>query len=114
MLSTFPEILFLAPVAVALLRIALGGYLAYAAWHHIAESDTVLRIAAVLEAGIAIALLAGLRVQAVAILAALVVIAMIASPRIRRYPMSTLILLLLLAISLVVTGAGAFAFDLPL
>lgn len=114
MLATFPEILFLAPVAIALLRLALGGYLAYAAWHHISGAGASLRIFAIVEAAVAAALFAGYRVQAIAILAALVTLVMIAAPTFRRYPMSTLVLLLLLALSLTVTGAGAFAFDLPL
>lgn len=114
MLSLFPELLFLAPVAVAILRLTLAGYIGYAAWRHVAESGAVIRILAIVEAAVAAALIAGFRVQAAAILAALLVAGMMAAPHLRRYPMSALVLLLLLSLSLVVMGAGAFAFDLPL
>lgn len=114
MLSLFPELLFLTPVAVATLRIAAGGYLGYAAWQHVGDSGIAIRVLAIVEAAVAAALIAGFRVQAAAILAALLFAAMMAAPHLRRYPLSALILLVILSLSLVVMGAGAFAFDLPL
>ncbi len=114
MLSLFPEILFLAPLSAFLLRIALACVLGYAAWKHFPHEDSFVRIFSIIEITIAGALIAGAWTQGVA-LAALVALAIhFAVPRLRTVSLGTALLSLVISLSLIVTGAGAFAFDLPL
>ena len=114
MLSLFPQILFLAPFAALLIRLALVVVLAIAAWNHMSRRDTLLNTWSLLEFAAAAALLIGLWVQAVALLAFLGLVLTLFIPKMRVFPKSTMALACVLALSLVVTGAGAIAFDLPL
>jgi len=114
MLSLFPQILFLAPFAPTLIRIALAILLAYAAWKHITRQDTVARALGVLEIVAAGALFVGAWTQGVALASLVGILCGYLFPRMRIYPMSTMLLGLVLSLSLVVTGAGIFAVDLPL
>ena len=91
MLSLLPQVLFLTPLAIAVIRITLGILFLYAAWRQFPEKDVLTRILAAL----------------------IVLLVWLFSPK-RIYPVSTLLLALVMALSLVVTGPGAFAFDLPL
>ena len=114
MLSLFPQILFLAPFSAFLIRIALAALLAFAAWQHITRTDTTSRTLAVLELLAGAALLVGAWTQAVSIAGFFGILAGYVFPRMRVYPKSTMLLGLVLCLSLLVTGAGVFAFDLPL
>lgn len=114
MLSLFPQILFLTPFAALLIRLALVVVLALAAWDHMSRRDTTLNIWSLLELGAAAALFIGLWVQAVALLVFFNAALALFIPKMRTFPKSTLALTCVLALSLVVTGAGAIAFDLPL
>lgn len=114
MLSLFPQILFLAPFSAFLIRVALALILGYAAWKHSSHEEIPLRVLGVLEMAAAAALLAGAWVQGVALVAFIVTATSLVLPRIRVYPLSTLLLSLVMLLSLIVTGAGVFAFDLPL
>ena len=113
MLSLLPQVLFLTPLAIAVIRITLGVLFLYAAWRQFPEKDVLTRIFAALEVVIAIALIVGFWTQAAALAALIVLLVWLFSPK-RIYPVSTLLLALVMALSLVVTGPGAFAFDLPL
>ena len=114
MLSLFPQILFLAPFSATLIRLTLAVLLVYAAWRHIGRNDAVARTLGVLEFAAGLALFVGAWTQGVALAAFLGILGGYVFPRMRIYPMSTMLLGLVLCLSLVVTGAGIFAFDLPL
>lgn len=114
MLSIFPQLLFLAPFSAFLIRIALALVFAYSAWNLLKQPDMFSRGIAVVEVALAALLIAGAWTQ-VATLAALVVIGIhFFVPRIRVVALGTALLSVALSLSLLVTGAGAFAFDLPL
>lgn len=114
MLSLFPQILFLAPFSAFLIRVALALLLAYAAWKHSSSDEVPLRLVGILEIAAAGTLLAGAWVQGVALAAFVGTAIGFVFPRLRIYPVSTTLLSLVMLLSLVVTGAGVFAFDLPL
>ncbi|MDP2649102.1 MAG: hypothetical protein U1D26_01950 [Patescibacteria group bacterium] len=114
MLSTFPQLLFLAPLAAALVRLALAIAFGYTAWRHVRTPETLLRISGAAEAAVGLALLLGAWTQPIALLGAVLVVIALLSPRTRTLPRSTLALALVMCATLVITGAGAFAIDLPL
>lgn len=114
MLSLFPQILFLAPFSAFLIRIALAIVFMYSAWNLLRQSDTLSRGTSIVEIVVAASLIAGIWTQAAA-LAGLVIIGIhFFTPRLRTVALGTALLSLVLCLSLLVTGAGAFAFDLPL
>jgi uncharacterized membrane protein YphA (DoxX/SURF4 family) len=132
MLSLFPQILFLSPLGTTLLRIVAGGIFLLYAWTHAANREELGRIrffiigngvwipllAALVEFLAGIALVCGIYTQGAAIVGALLALKSLVWRR--RYPtfftLSPIASMLLFAIclSLIVSGAGAFAFDLPL
>lgn len=114
MLSLFPEILFLAPFSALLLRLALAVVLAYAAWLHIAQRDSTVRTLSFIEAALAVVIFVGAWTQAAALLAVIFLGLHLLIPRMRVYATSTILLSFVICLSLLVTGAGALAFDLPL
>ena len=131
-LSLFPQILWLAPFSATLLRVAVAFVFFSIAWTHTEKREDLSRIdflivghgmwipafAAIVEFGIALALFVGIYTQAAAILAALAAIKFFVWKR--RYgamiPISRTAsaLLFIISLSLLFTGPGAFAFDLPL
>ncbi len=132
MLSLFPQLLFLSPLAATLLRISGGGVLLFLAWDHwrrrseLATIDFIIvgrgawipLAGALVELIVAAGLILGLYTQAMAIGGALLALkSIIWSGRYPQFfPLSRAASILLLAVclSLIATGAGAFAFDLPL
>lgn len=114
MLSLFPQILFLAPFSAFLIRVALAVLFAHASWRHVARPSISARIFALLEIAVAAALLAGAWTQAIAPAAALLILVGFFVPFLRVSARSTALLALVMCVSLLVTGAGALAFDLPL
>ena len=114
MLSLFPQILFLAPFSALLIRLTLVILLSLGAWHHMSHRDTLLRTLSILEVAAAAALFIGVWVQPVAIAAFLITLLALFVPKMRTYSLSTTLLTCVLSLSLIVTGAGALAFDLPL
>ena len=115
MLSLFPEILFLAPVSIFLFRVALALTLTYSAWRHFSsEADTGTRAFGALEIAAAVSIGAGAWTQAAALGAVMILAAELGLPRMRTLAMGTTLLAFVMAISLVVTGPGAFSLDLPL
>ncbi|HEY4525441.1 MAG TPA: hypothetical protein VJL39_03675 [Candidatus Paceibacterota bacterium] len=113
MLALFPQILFLAPLALTLLRITIALVLALAAWRQFREGDILTRVLAVIELAVAAALFVGFWSQAAALVGAILTLIWIFSSD-RPYPKSTALLALVIALALVVAGPGAYAFDLPL
>ncbi len=114
MLSIFPEILFLAPFAALALRLSLAATLLFTAWAHVSRPETLPRIWALIEAATAVSLMVGAWTQPVALFAAAWLFASMFFHDMRIFPKSSVALALIIALSLVVTGPGAFALDLPL
>ena len=133
MLSLFPQILFLAPLGIMLLRIVAACYLAYIAWHLLNKHAEIERVSvplighvrpwmvwlsAVIISGVAALIFIGAWTQIAAILGIITVIKHLTFFRkfqsVLPFPRSTYVLLLCILITLVVSGAGAFAFDFPL
>ncbi len=132
MLSLFPQILFLTPFSATLLRIAAGITLLAVAWMHydrrkelskeefiiIGRGAWIPIFAALVEFLVGGALLLGAYTQAAALTGALLALKQFVWRR--RYPQffplprSTSALLFVICLSLLMTGAGIFAFDLPL
>ncbi len=135
MLSVFPQLLFLSGIGVTLLRIAVGVYFLYLAYLVAIKRDEFSRISypvvglmpswAMLIVSFISAVLAGMLIvgfwtQVVALFGILMTLKLLILPRrllapiTASFPRSTAFLLLVVCVSLVVLGAGAFAFDLPL
>lgn len=114
MLSSFPELLFLSPFAPLLIRVALGLLLTHDAWHTVSHSDLLVRIRSLTGIILAAALFAGAWTQLAALATVFILTLSLVLPRLRTLPLSSTLLALTMALSLVVTGAGALAFDLPL
>ena len=132
MLSLFPQILYLAPLGTTLLRVTTGlvfVYLAYAHYtNHKAASQELSRliggagiiiyIYSGIELALGLSLIAGTWTQLAALVGAVVALKVILIHRTMHElrPISTLsyALLAVMCLSLIFSGAGAFAVDLPL
>lgn len=133
MLSLFPQLLFLTPIAIALLRVSLGVFVLIIAWQiserrHaltqpkfplIGHSPEWLIFGAALAYGVVGGLIiAGAWTQLAALVAALGSIKLFVLsrwyPELRIFPESTYALMTVMALALVAAGAGSYAFDLPL
>lgn len=112
--SFFPQLLFLAPFSALLIRISIALILVFCAWKHVTSDTPLRRILGFVEllAGVFIAV--GAWTQVVAIVVFCVGLIWLAFPSTRALPVSTILLTTVLSISLVITGAGLLAFDLPL
>lgn len=114
LLSLFPELLFLSPFSAFLIRIALGAVFAYAAWRHFQKQDAIIRAFSFAEGSLSLALIVGAWVQADALISSLIIGAWFFMPKLRVVALGTALLSLVLLATLLITGAGPFAFDLPL
>ena len=115
MLSLFPQLFFLAPLGYSLLRGALAALFFLGIWEQWPSARGVLtRLLVGLEALTGIALAIGFWTQPAAIAALILLAAWLFMPRIRPYPVSTILLAGAIAIAILVGGPGLFAFDLPL
>lgn len=114
MLSIFPDVLFLAPFAAFFLRIAGGVFFGYSAWRHLKDASLPLRVLGVGEAVVAVSLFVGAWTQAVALLGAIISAIWLFQPNTRSVALGTASLLLIISFTLILTGPGPFAFDLPL
>lgn len=132
MLSVFPQILFLAPLSATLLRIAAALTFAYVIWKQAEHREDLARtrfpivgsgmwivwLSMFIEGGIALALFVGIYTQVAALLGAIAAAKYVLwkkyAPAAVPLTRGTSLLLLVVTLSLLVTGAGAFAFDLPL
>lgn len=132
MLSLFPQLLFLTPLSATMLRVAAGIVFCTMAWYHYSRRNDLGSVrffiigsgvwiplfAAVVEICVATMLIAGVYAQATAVAAALLALKGIVWKG--RYPQffplsrTAYSLLLAICFSLIITGAGVFAFDLPL
>ena len=114
MLSVFPSVLFLAPFSAFFIRIALATVLAHAAWKHFSGTENILRGLAVLECALAAVTALGAWTQVAAISNSIIIGAWLAIPRLRPVSKGTALLSVVMCLSLLITGAGALALDLPL
>lgn len=132
MLSLFPQILFLAPLGITLLRVASGLTFLWLAYFHgagrhelsgirfpvVGRGAWIVWMAIIFEVAIGVALIVGIYTQLAALLGAVAAIKFLIWRA--RYPQffiltrDTSALLLVICLCLLVSGAGAFAFDLPL
>lgn len=115
MLSLFPELLFLAPFSALLLRAVLVYFLLKAAYKHVSRTPEIMpRMVAAIEVGASLLLLLGAYAQLGALLSLFLAGFWLVHPRIRPVPHSTAALLFFISLSILITGPGAFAFDIPL
>lgn len=133
MLSIFPQLLFLTPLAIALLRITAGVFAIVIAWqcaekrHLMAQvrlpligraPEWVIWVACMAYAIIGGLLVVGAWTQVAALLATLAALklAIISRilPQFSALHTTTYILLSIVSLALVFMGAGALALDLPL
>ena len=133
MLSIFPQLLFLTPLAIALLRVVAGVYIVTIAWATLGRRRTMSQtslplvghapewlivFASVIFGAVGTLLIAGAWTQAAALVAALgsLKLAIISRlyPSFASISTNTCVLLFFICLALIFTGAGAFAFDLPL
>ena len=114
MLSVLPGILFLAPFSATLLRVSIAITFGFAAWGHSSRPFVFARILAAVEIATAAVIAAGAWTQVGAIAGVLVIGAWVFLPALRPVALGTSLLALFMCLSLILTGAGAIAFDLPL
>ena len=114
MLSVFPSLLFLAPFSAFFIRVALALVFVHAGKNHIARAENSLRLLAIAEFLLAAALAAGAWTQIAVLAGAGVILFWLARPDFRPTARGTALLALVMCLSLLVTGSGAIAFDLPL
>lgn len=132
MLNTFPALLTYGFFAPALLRIAAAACFAYLVWSHLSHSKEIARIplpligaqssvayvGAIIEALVALALLFGYHTQIAAIAGAVLSLKYWywsgSYHAYFIYSRAACFLLLVICLSLLLSGAGAQAIDLPL
>jgi TRAP-type mannitol/chloroaromatic compound transport system permease small subunit len=114
MLTLFPQILFLAPFSALIIRLALAILFALAAWRRSGEAGGLARAWSMAEGILAVLLIVGAWTQATALVAGILIIVGLLYPSVRLTNTTASMLALVLCFSLLITGAGAFAFDLPL
>jgi TRAP-type C4-dicarboxylate transport system permease large subunit len=93
-----------------MLAIAIG----YAGYRHFHHHTYLSAIIGAIESATALALLVGASSQIAALIGLLMIGVQLSSREYRISPMSTLLILCVLCVCLVMTGAGAFAFDMAL
>jgi len=131
MLTLFPSLLFYKFFAPTILRVAASGVIIALAYEHFLKRTDIEKLLTplvgklaspatwlwvLIEAAVAVALLVGFYTQAAAIVGIILAIkSLIMRPR-ALVPFGHVAdwLLLVICLSLLLTGAGAFAFDLPL
>ena len=113
MLSYFPELLYLAPFSAFVIRITVAIVLGMIAYRGLRAGSLWERGSALVSGLAALFLFAGALTQPMALIASLTVIESLVRSE-KPFPKSTLWLALIMSLSLVITGAGPFAFDLPL
>jgi uncharacterized membrane protein YphA (DoxX/SURF4 family) len=132
MLNPFPSLLVFGFFAPTLLRIAAACMMAYIAYMHIINKNEISKtrfpiigagawvvwVSVIVEVLVGASLLFGYGTQYAAILLGLIALKYIVwagkYPKYFIYSRSTAILLCVIAVSLLLSGAGAFAMDLPL
>lgn len=132
MLNTFPALLTYGFFAPTMLRLAVAFMLLFVAYHHFKNKDTISRerfpvigannwvawFSIAVEVAVALMLLFGYHTQIAAIIGALIGLKYVVwagkFPAYFMLPRSTAFFLLVICLSLLVSGAGALAIDLRL
>ncbi len=114
MFATWPELLFLAPFAALFVRLALATIFTLTAWRRFRSRVRVLQVFALIDIIIALAFFFGARTQLVAVFALVCLFAWLIKKEWRPLPRSTVALALVMAFTLIITGPGPLAYDLPL
>ncbi len=114
MFSVFPELLWLTPLTFVLIRLSVALMFGYAAWKHVFHGAPWLRALGILELVVAAGIFVGAWTQVAAAVGALTLIVWLFVGKMRPFTRIETLLALVMCASLVVTGAGLFAFDLPL
>jgi uncharacterized membrane protein YphA (DoxX/SURF4 family) len=117
MLNPFPELLYLTPLAPFLLRVLLGITFIYFGYERLTKSKTEKSLA-VVKILVGILFVIGLYTQ-IASLLAICILGFRLVQKIRHKAflsagVNYYLILFVIALSLLFTGAGAWAFDLPL
>lgn len=114
MLSLFPELLFLSPFAAFFIRLSLAAVFALSAYRRLQGASSLIKTFGAIDAIIALMLLVGFYTQIAAIAAFVCLAYWLIKPDVRPFPTSAIVLALVMALTLLLTGPGPFAFDLPL
>ncbi|MDE1940495.1 MAG: hypothetical protein KGI66_00005 [Patescibacteria group bacterium] len=120
MLSAFPYLLSFERLGPTLIRLSLGAVFAFWAYRAVKEksANNQSKALGILEGIAGLMLIAGFLTQIAALFAAIdLVVRLVGRARNRALltdGVNYYLILLVMAISLLVTGAGFFAFDLPL
>ncbi len=133
MLNVFPQLLDFNFFAPTLLRLSAACFFLYLAYVHVqrrveigntkfliigAAGVWVAWVLVIIEAAVSLGLLFGYYTQIAALLGVLIMIKHLVwakkYPRVFPFCRTECVLLLIICLSLLLTGAGAFAFDLPL
>ncbi|HWO07706.1 MAG TPA: hypothetical protein VNM40_03970 [Candidatus Paceibacterota bacterium] len=114
MLSFFPELLFLSPFAAFLIRLSLAVLFAHSAYRRIPQSDALIKTFGIVDAAIALSLLVGFATQIAALIGFVCTVAWLVRSDWNPYPRPTAALAAVMTFTLIITGPGPFAFDLPL
>ncbi len=132
MLNPFPDLLMLGFVAPTLIRVAAGCLLLYTGYYHwntrskiadisfplIGRSSWAAPVSAIAHFAVGAMFIFGYYVQIAALLGILASLKGVTFAKkyevVFPYQRSTYVLLLVICASLMLSGAGAFAFDLPL
>lgn len=119
MLSIFPSLLAYEQLSPFLIRITLALVLIYWAYQGLkSEQGIWKKVANVIEGLVGVLILLGLWTQVAALIAAVgLLVCLIGKIRNRAFltdGVNYVLILFVLAVSLLFSGAGAFAFDLPL
>lgn len=111
MLSLFPELLFLAPLSAVLIRLAAAFTFGYMATKRLG-APSVMRSLGIVEGLVAVLLFIGLYTQAAAIIGLTLTVIYTLISRFRIVPLSTILLLGAMSLSLLVTGPGPFTLSI--
>ncbi len=111
MLSLFPELLFLAPLSAVVIRLGAAFTFGYIATKRL-SAPSMIRGLGIVEGFTATLLFIGLYTQAAAILGFILALMHISVPRFRIFPTSTMLLIIVLCLSLLMTGPGPFTLSI--
>lgn len=114
MLSLFPQLLFLSPLAAFLIRLSLTGVFGYAAYSRLRNGSNLLKAFGVVDGVLTLMFLLGMSTQLAALIGAFCTLVWLIKSEWSPLPRSTTALAFVMCLSLLVMGAGPFAFDLPL
>jgi uncharacterized membrane protein YphA (DoxX/SURF4 family) len=118
MLSIFPSLLTYSLVAPLLIRVALAGYFGWIGYTNVKNHGGKFRSLTIVEIFLALFILIGLFTQIIALFIAIILVVKLAhkvkqgtffSDNVNYY-----LILLVMAVSLMFSGAGFLALDLPL